>query len=145
MRQALAQASACLPAGDVPVGAVLVRDGEVLSVGRNRRVEEGSPLLHAELDAIERGARALGSWRLDACTLYVTLEPCVMCAGAVLQSRVGRVVYGADDAKAGAVRSLYQVLEDPRSPFSVKVSRGVLAEECAALLRSFFRERRGGK
>jgi tRNA(adenine34) deaminase len=143
MRAALEEAAAAPGHGDVPVGAVvLAPDGTELGRGRNRREELADPTAHAELEALRAAAATLGSWRLDGCTLVVTLEPCPMCAGALVQSRVARLVFGADDPKAGAVTSLFDLVRDPRLPHRVEVHRGVLAEECADLLRSFFSARR---
>jgi tRNA(adenine34) deaminase len=143
MREALAEAGAAVGHGDVPVGAVLLAaDGTELARGRNRREQRGDPTAHAELEAIRAAAATLGTWRLDGCTLVVTLEPCAMCAGALVQSRVATLVFGADDPKAGAVTSLFDLVRDPRLPHRLEVHRGVLADDCAALLRSFFTPRR---
>jgi tRNA(adenine34) deaminase len=143
MRLALEEARAAAERGDVPVGAVLVApDGAVLGRGRNRREERADPTAHAELEAMRAAAHALGGWRLDGTTLAVTLEPCAMCAGALVQARVARLVFGADDPKAGAVTSLWDLVRDPRLAHRVEVHRGVLADECAAMLRSFFDRRR---
>ena len=143
MRLALAEARATLDHDDVPVGAVLVgADGALLGSGQNRREQRADPTAHAELEALRASARSLGSWRLDGATLVVTLEPCAMCAGALVQARVARLVFGCDDPKAGAVTSLWDLVRDPRLPHRIEVRRGVLAEECAALLGSFFRRRR---
>jgi tRNA(adenine34) deaminase len=143
MRVALSEATAALGHGDVPVGAVVVApDGTGLSRGRNRREQSGDPTAHAELEALRAAARSLGTWRLDGCTLVVTLEPCAMCAGALVQARVAQLVFGADDPKAGAVTSLFDLVRDPRLPHRVEVHRGVLAPDCAAVLRSFFANRR---
>jgi tRNA(adenine34) deaminase len=143
MRAALAEAEAALGTGDVPVGAVVVdANGAVIARGRNRREADGDPLAHAELQALHAAAAARGDWNLEDCTLVVTLEPCVMCAGAVLQSRVGRLVYGAWDDKAGAVGSVYDVVRDRRLPHRIDVVTGVCAEESARLLVGFFRARR---
>ncbi len=139
MSHALELAEQAAELGEIPVGAVVVRDGVVVGRGYNRRSLDNDPLAHAEVVALRDAARNLGSWRLDECCLYVTLEPCVMCAGAIAQSRIMRCVYGADDPKAGGVRSLYQLLEDPRAPFRVHVRRGVGAPQAAQLLRDFFR------
>jgi len=127
---------------DVPVGAVLVKEGAVLARARNRREAEGDPTAHAEVIAIRRAARKLGSWRLDGCTLYVTLEPCAMCAGAVVLARITRLVFGAEDPKAGFAGSLGDLCRDPRLNHHVHVTEGVLAAECGGLLRSFFRRMR---
>jgi tRNA(adenine34) deaminase len=143
MRVALAEARAALEHDDVPVGAVLLApDGRELARGRNRRERQHDPTAHAELEALRAAAAALGSWRLDGCTLVVTLEPCAMCAGALVQSRVATLVFGADDPKAGAVTSLFDLVRDPRLPHRVEVRRGILADDCATLLRSFFTPRR---
>jgi tRNA(adenine34) deaminase len=143
MRAALEEAAAAVDHGDVPVGAVVVAgDGTELGRGRNRREQLADPTAHAELEALRAAAATLGAWRLDGCTLVVTLEPCPMCAGALVQSRVATLVYGADDPKAGAVTSLFDLVRDPRLPHRVEVHRGVLAEDCADLLRSFFSSRR---
>jgi tRNA(adenine34) deaminase len=144
MRLALEEARAALGHEDVPVGCVVLDEhGTVLGRGRNRREESADPTAHAELVAIRAAAAKLGRWRLDGCTVVVTLEPCAMCAGALAQARVARLVYGADDPKAGAVTTLWDLVRDPRLPHRVEVHRGVLAEECADLLRAFFRQRRG--
>jgi tRNA(adenine34) deaminase len=143
MRAALAEAQAALETGDVPVGAVVVDStGAVLGRGRNRREADTDPLAHAEILALRQAAASRGDWNLDDCTLVVTLEPCVMCAGAVLQSRIGRLVYGAWDEKAGAVGSVYDVIRDRRLPHRIEVVAGVDAEASARLLTDFFRARR---
>lgn len=143
MRLALEQAARAAPAGDVPVGAVVLSpDGSVLSVGHNEREMTGDPTAHAEVLAIRRAAAELGAWRLTGCTLVVTLEPCTMCAGALVQSRVARVVYGALDEKAGAAGSLWDVVRDRRLNHRPEVIHGVLADECSQLLTDFFRDRR---
>ncbi|MBL1068198.1 tRNA adenosine(34) deaminase TadA [Streptomyces sp. 7-21] len=143
MRQALAQAEAARATADVPVGAVVLGPGgpvgEPLATGRNEREATGDPTAHAEVLALRAAARRLGEWRLAGCTLVVTLEPCTMCAGASVLSRVDRVVYGAADAKAGAAGSLWDVLRDRRLNHRPEVIGGVLADDCAALLTSFFR------
>ena len=143
MGEALAEARLAVAHDDVPVGAVVVdADGRIVGRGRNRREVDGDPTAHAEVVAIREAAEALGTWRLDGCTLYVTLEPCTMCAGAIVQSRIATLVYGADDAKAGAVVSLFDTVRDPRLPHTPAVVREVLAEESSTLLRDFFAERR---
>jgi tRNA(adenine34) deaminase len=143
MRLALEEARAALGHQDVPVGCVVLdEDGTVLGRGRNRREESADPTAHAELVAMRAAAAKLGRWRLDGCTVVVTLEPCAMCAGALAQARVARLVYGADDPKAGAIVSLWDLVRDPRLPHRVEVHGGVLADECAELLRAFFRQRR---
>ncbi|MFF4762655.1 tRNA adenosine(34) deaminase TadA [Streptomyces sp. NPDC001292] len=143
MRLALDAAGQALPGGDVPVGAVVLSaDGTtVLGVGHNEREATGDPTAHAEVLAIRRAAAKTGQWRLSGCTLVVTLEPCTMCAGAIVLSRVDRVVYGARDEKAGAAGSLWDVVRDRRLNHRPEVIEGVLAEECAALLTDFFRGR----
>lgn len=143
MAEALAEAALAFAHDDVPVGAVVVAaDGRIVGRGHNRREVDGDPTAHAEIVAIRAAAEALGSWRLDGCTLYVTLEPCTMCAGAIVQSRIATLVYGADDAKAGAVVSLFDTVRDPRLPHTPTVVRGVAADASATLLRDFFVARR---
>jgi tRNA(adenine34) deaminase len=143
MRVALAEARGALDHDDVPVGAVVVAaDGTELARGHNRREQQRDPTAHAELEALRAAAKSLGAWRLDGCTLVVTLEPCAMCAGALVQARVAGLVFGADDPRAGAVTSLFDLVRDPRLPHRVEVRRGVLADDCAALLRAFFAARR---
>ncbi|MGC0410677.1 tRNA(adenine34) deaminase [Streptomyces ambofaciens] len=143
MRLALVEAGRAAEGGDVPVGAVvLAPDGRtVLSAGHNEREATGDPTAHAEVLAIRRAAAELGEWRLSGCTLVVTLEPCTMCAGALVQSRVDRVVYGARDDKAGAAGSLWDVLRDRRLNHRPEVIEGVLADDCARPLTDFFRDR----
>ncbi len=143
MAMALEEAREAARKGDVPVGAVVLWEGEVLSRAHNRREEWGDPLAHAECLALREAARRVGRWRLDRATLVVTLEPCPMCMGAVLQARVPWVVYGAADPRAGAAGSLYDLSDDPRLNHRVRVVRGVREAEAAGLLREFFRERRG--
>ncbi len=139
MREALAEASLAPATGDVPVGAVVLDpDGRTLGRGRNRREADADPTAHAEVLALRQAAAALGSWRLTGCTLVVTLEPCTMCAGALVLARVARLVYGAQDAKAGAVGSLWDVVRDRRLNSRPEVLGGVLADESGQLLRSFF-------
>jgi tRNA(adenine34) deaminase len=146
MRAALAEAELARQRGDVPVGAVLLdADGAVLAVGRNRREEDGDPTAHAEVVAIRAGAAVRGDWHLADCTLIVTLEPCVLCAGAILAARIPRVVFGAWDEKAGAAGSVHDLLRDRRLPHRVEVIPGVLEEETAAVLRSFFGGKRGSE
>ncbi|MGW1890438.1 tRNA adenosine(34) deaminase TadA [Streptomyces sp. NPDC002004] len=142
MRRALDEAELAVRGGDVPVGAVVLSvDGSVLAVGHNEREATGDPTAHAELLAIRRAAAKLGEWRLTGCTLVVTLEPCTMCAGAIVQSRVDRVVYGARDEKAGAAGSLWDVVRDRRLNHRPEVVADVLADDCARLLTEFFRGR----
>jgi tRNA(adenine34) deaminase len=142
MRVALQQAHAAAEHDDVPIGAVVVRDGVVIAARHNERELTGDPTAHAEVLALRDAADVVGHWRLLDCTLYVTLEPCVMCAGALVNSRIGRVVYGATDPKAGAVQSLYQVCGDERLNHRPPVTAGVLGDECGALLKAFFAARR---
>jgi tRNA(adenine34) deaminase len=142
MRLALKEASRAAGAGEVPVGALLVKDGSVLSSAYNLREVLKDPSAHAEILAMRAGAEVSDSWRLTGATLYVTKEPCVMCAGAIVNARVSRLVYGCRDAKAGGVDSLYNILNDKRLNHQVEVVSGVLDEECAVLLKDFFRDRR---
>jgi tRNA(adenine34) deaminase len=144
MRLALERANAAAEHGDVPIGAVLVKDETVLAAAENERHERNDPTAHAELLALRAGAEKLGTWRLEGTTLYVTLEPCPMCAGALVLARVKRLVYGPQDPKAGAALSLYNIVQDPRLNHELEITAGVLQEECAALLRSFFQSRRTG-
>lgn len=145
MALALAEASQAAAEDEVPIGAVIVHDGQVVGAAHNQREQLRDPTAHAEMIAITQAAGALNSWRLSECTLYVTLEPCSMCAGAIVQSRIKRVVYGADDPKAGAVRSLYQLLEDSRLNHRCEVVSGVKAEECGQVLSEFFQQKRLAK
>ncbi len=138
MRLALAEARLAPDTGDVPVGAVVVRDDVVVGTGRNAREETGDPTAHAEVLALRAAARTLGRWRLDDCTLVVTLEPCAMCAGALVLARVPRLVLGAWDEKAGATGSVHDLVRDRRLNHRVEVVGGVLADECSGLLREFF-------
>ena len=138
MREALAEAERAAAIGEVPIGAVVVRGGEVIGRGHNRRETDSDPLAHAELLAIREAARRMGGWRLTECVLYCTLEPCPMCAGALVNSRVERLVYGAADPKAGWCGTLGNLVQDPRLNHRLEVTAGVLAEESAALLRGFF-------
>jgi tRNA(adenine34) deaminase len=142
MRLALEEARRCLDHDDVPIGAVVTRDGDVLAAAGNERELANDPTAHAEILVLRAAAAALGSWRLEGSTLTVTLEPCAMCAGAAVLSRLDRVVFGAADPKAGFAGSLGNLLQDPRLNHSVSITGGVLEAECGDLLRSFFRERR---
>jgi len=142
MVQALAEARAALEHHDVPIGAVVVHGGEVIAARHNERELTHDPVAHAEVLAMRDAAQLLGQWRLDECTLYVTLEPCAMCAGAMVNARLGRLVYGAHDPKAGAVASHFGLLDSDVLNHRVLVMSGVRADESAELLRSFFRERR---
>ncbi len=142
MRLALEEAEACLDSGDVPVGAVIARDGDMLASAGNARERIQDPTAHAELLALREASDISDSWRLDGCTLYVTLEPCAMCAGAVVLARLERVVFGARDPKAGFAGSLGNLLQDERLNHRVALTGGLLEEECGDLLRAFFRDRR---
>lgn len=147
MACALALAEAARREAEVPVGAVVVRSGAVIGQGRNRREALAEPTSHAEILALRHAARARAraSWRLDDCTLYVTLEPCVMCAGAIVQARIRRLVFGCLDPKGGAVRSLYRICDDPRLNHRVAVTEGVLGERCSVILQGFFAALRESK
>lgn len=143
MQRAIYEAHVAATHGDVPIGAVVLDPaGDVVAVGGNERELLGDPTAHAEVVAIRRAAEALGEWRLTGCTLVVTLEPCTMCAGAIVASRIEHLVFGAFDPKAGAVASLFDVVRDPRLNHRPRVTSGVMAEECAALLDDFFAGRR---
>lgn len=142
MQMALAEARAALEHEDVPIGAVIVREGVVIARAHNQRELLKDPTAHAETIALTQASAALGAWRLTGCTMFVTLEPCVMCAGALVLARIDRLVYGAVDPKAGACVSLYRIPEDERLNHRVSVAGGVLAAECGELLREFFRGRR---
>ena len=142
MRHALDLARAVAAQGEVPVGAVIVRDGQLVASGANGRETQQDAIRHAEIEAISRACQALGTWRLAGCELYVTLEPCLMCAGAIYQARLDRVVFGAFDPKAGAMGSLYKIHEDERLNHRLPVVGGVLATECGQVLKDFFRARR---
>ena len=142
MRLALEEARAAGAEGDVPVGAVVARGDEVVARAGNAREREQDPTAHAEILALRQAARAVGSWHLEGCTLYVTLEPCAMCAGALVLARIDRLVFGAPDPKAGFAGSLGDIVRDGRLNHEVEVTVGVLAEECGEVLRAFFAERR---
>jgi len=142
MALALAEARLAAEAGEVPVGAVLVRDGRLIASGRNTPVAQHDPSAHAEINALRAGAAALGNYRLDGCELFVTLEPCAMCSGAMLHSRLARVVYGAADPKTGAAGSVLDLFAEPRLNHHTRVQGGVLAQECATVLQAFFQQRR---
>jgi len=142
MQEALAESRVAAAASEVPIGAVLVRDGKILARSGNRTIRDCDPTAHAEIIVLREAARLLGNYRLADTTLYVTIEPCSMCAGAIIQARVPRLVYGADDPKGGAVRSCFEILSHPRLNHQVEVTSGVLAADCAAIIQSFFAERR---
>jgi tRNA(adenine34) deaminase len=142
MQEALTEARSAAAAGEVPIGAVLVHDGRILARSGNRTIRDCDPTAHAEVVALREAAHRLGNYRLAGTTLYVTIEPCSMCSGAILQARVPRLIYGADDPKGGAVRSCFEILSHPRLNHQVEVTSGVLAAECAAIIQSFFAARR---
>ena len=142
MLEALAEAKLALASGDVPIGAVVVLDGEIIGRGHNQREALGDPIAHAEILAIQAAAQHVGSWRLTNAALYVTLEPCPMCAGAIVNSRLHRLVFGAYDPKAGAVSSLMNLVQDQRLNHFVEVYDGICQKECAELLQDFFRKLR---
>lgn len=142
MEQALAEAQKAYELDEVPIGAVVVKDGIVIGRGYNLREREKDPTLHAEMTAIRQASAALGGWRLMDCDLYVTIEPCPMCAGAILQARIQRVIFGARDPKAGCAGSLYNLLEDPRFNHRVEVIEGVLEDQCSRIMKDYFRQKR---
>jgi len=142
MRECIALARIAFDLGEVPIGSIVVHEGEIVGRGHNLRERDNDPTAHAEVLAIREAAARLGSWRLTACTLYATIEPCPMCAGALVMARIERLVYGAPDPKAGAVDSLYDIARDARLNHRVDVTAGVLQSECAALMQAFFRRLR---
>jgi tRNA(adenine34) deaminase len=142
MEEALREAQRALALGEVPVGAVVVRDGRVVGRGCNRPLSANDPTAHAEVLALREAGQTVGNYRLLDCDLYVTVEPCAMCAGAITHARIRRLIYGAEDAKAGAVHSMLQVLNHPKLNHKVEVSSGVLAARCMDLVQAFFREKR---
>ncbi len=142
MEQALKEAEKAFELDEVPIGAVVVKGGIIIGRGFNLRESEKDPTLHAEIVAIRQAAKHLNSWRLTNCDLYVTIEPCPMCSGAILQARVTRLIYGARDPKAGCVDSLYQLLSDPRFNHNTEVVEGILQEQCSDLMKEFFRGKR---
>ena len=144
MGEALRVARTALNAGEVPVGCIIVHGERIVGRAHNQRETLRDPTAHAEMIAITQAAEALGSWRLHGCTLYVTLEPCAMCAGAMVLGRIDRLVYGAADPKAGAVESIFRLLDEPRLNHRIQVTGGVLAEPCGAILSDFFRAKRAG-
>lgn len=145
MAEALREAAKAAETDEIPVGAVAVYRGKIIGRGHNRREELQSPTAHAEVIAIEQAAAEIKSWRLEDCILYVTLEPCLMCVGAIIQARIARLVFGCLDAKAGAVESLYRACEDPRLNHHPAVARGILERDCARVLEEFFARLRGKK
>lgn len=142
MRKALEKARDAFERGEIPVGAVMVKDDRIVGRGSNNRLADASPFAHAEMQAIAEAGKELSSWRFDGCTLYSTLEPCPMCAGAIVQTRIQRVVYGARDPRAGAAGSLYNILRDPRMAHRCVVIPGIMAEESSRLLWDFFQAQR---
>ena len=142
MNAALEEAGKAAAGGEVPIGAILVMEGRIVARAGNRTIKDCDPTAHAEMVALREAAAKIGNYRLVGATMYVTLEPCAMCAGAMVQARVERLVYGADDAKAGAVRSCFAIFEHPRLNHRVEATSGVMAEEAAAVLKDFFAERR---
>jgi tRNA(adenine34) deaminase len=144
MERALAEANAAQEAGEVPVGAVIVKDGKLITAGQNRNLRDRDPSAHAEIVALRAAGNALGNHRLEGCEMYVIIEPCAMCAGALVHARVARLIYGAKDPKAGAVESVMNVLNNPRLNHKTEVVGGVLESQCSQLLRDFFRARRLG-
>lgn len=142
MKKAIQQAVAAYEADEVPVGAIITNGTRIIGAAHNQRIQLHDPTAHAEMLAITQAAEFLGDWRLEECTLYVTLEPCPMCAGAILQSRIPNVVYGASDAKGGAVQSMFQLLSDKRLNHRCNIVTGVMGDECSQLLTMFFQEKR---
>ena len=143
MRQALLLAKQAQAEGEVPVGAVVLYQGQVVGMGRNRSRMDSDPSAHAEMVALREAGKALNNYRLEGCELFATIEPCAMCAGALIHARISRLIYGADDPKAGAVHSVMQVLNHPQLNHRMEIAGGVLAAECSQLLQSFFQSRRG--
>ena len=142
MKEAIRQARKAAALDEVPIGCVIVFDGKIIARGYNRRNTDKNTTAHAEMTAIRRASRVLGDWRLEGCTIYITLEPCQMCAGAIVQARISRAVIGCMNAKAGCAGSILNILEDPRFNHQVEVTRGVLEEACSSMLSDFFRELR---
>jgi len=145
MKVAVDQAEIAAENGDVPIGAVIIYKGQIIGKAYNQREQLNDPTAHAEIIALTQAAEFVGGWRLDGCTIYVTLEPCPMCAGALVLARMDRLVYGCDDPKTGAVKSLFNIVQDNRLNHQLEVSSGVLAEECSKLLQNFFGRRRNEK
>jgi len=142
MRAAVEEARKAEDKGDVPIGCVIIKDGQIIAKGYNQREQLNDPTAHAEMIALTAASAAVENWRLHGCTIYVTIEPCCMCAGALVLSRIDRLVYGCDDPKAGAVKSLYNIVQDNRLNHTVDVTCGVLTEDCSELLQSFFQKKR---
>ena len=145
MQMAMDQAAIAEENGDVPIGAVIVCENRVIAKAYNQREQLSDPTAHAEIIALTQAAAYIGSWRLHGCTIYVTLEPCTMCAGALVLGRLDRLVYGCDDPKTGAVKSLYNIVQDPRLNHTLEVTSGIIAQECSKQLQLFFQKRRNGK
>jgi len=145
MREALKEAQKAYELDEVPIGAVIVKDGQIIARGHNLREREQNPILHAEIVAICRAAQKVKSWRLTGCEIYVTIEPCPMCAGALIQSRLDRVIFGARDPKAGCTGSLYNLVQDSRFNHRLEVVEGVLEEDCRQIIKDFFRMKRQKK
>ena len=145
MRIAIDQAKIAEENGDVPIGAVIVHNGQIIAKAYNQREQLQDPTAHAEIIALTQAAAALENWHLNGCTMYVTLEPCCMCAGAIVLARIDRLVYGCDDSKTGAVKSLYNIVQDKRLNHRVEITSGVLANECSQILQEFFQKRRSSQ
>lgn len=142
MREALIEAQKAFQLDEVPIGAVVVKNGEIIGRGHNLRERRKDPTLHAEIIAIRQAAETLGGWRLSGCDLYVTIEPCPMCAGAILQARIDRLIFGARDPKAGCAGSLYNLLEDARFNHRTEVTEGILKDSCSLIIKEYFRQKR---
>jgi tRNA(adenine34) deaminase len=142
MKAAIGQAQIALENGDVPIGAIIVYQNQIIAKGYNQRYKLNDPTAHAEIIALTAAAEYIGNWRLHGCTIYVTLEPCPMCAGALVLARIDRLVYGCDDPKAGACGSLYNIVQDKRLNHRLEISKGILAENCSKILQDFFKKKR---
>ena len=145
MKEALIEAKKAFDLGEVPIGAVMVRKGEIIARGHNLRNSKKNPLYHAEIDVIHKSAQIVGDWRLEDCTLYVTVEPCPMCAGAIVQSRIPKVVFGTRNSKAGCAGSILNILQEPRFNHQVDIEENVLQQQCAELMKAFFKNFRKKK
>ena len=145
MMQALIEAKKAFELNEVPIGAVMVRQGEIIARGYNLRNSKKNPLCHAEIDVINKSAKVVGDWRLEDCTLYVTVEPCPMCAGAIIQSRIPKVVFGTRNSKAGCAGSILNILQEPRFNHQVNIEENILQEQCAELMKEFFKNFRRKK
>ena len=139
MKEALKEAQKAFEIGEIPVGAVIVKNGEIIARGHNLKEKGKDPTLHAEIIAIKEASKVIGDWRLNGCELYVTLEPCLMCAGAIIQARISKVFFGARDPKGGVIVSLYRIFDDPRWNHRIEYSEGIMEKECSLILREFFR------